>query len=156
MKQRFCPPPPGQMPLPVYEKVFAAAEEGFISETYENLCCLRSLSENFTPKCVRTIDRGFDANDYYRYFLKRSECFVISAKKNRNVIFNGKTCNIMDVATRYKGNYRLDFKTEPLPAKAGRFDELLKQPKVRTLQVISISLFYPISKLSELLLSCKS
>ena len=101
---------PGKMPLPVYEKVFSAAEDGFISETYENLCCLKSLSENFTPKCVRTLDRGFDANDYYRYFLKHSERFVIRARKNRNVIYNGKTCNIMDVAARYKGNYRMDFK----------------------------------------------
>ena len=87
---------PGKMPLPVYEKVFSAAEDGFISETYENLCCLESLSENFTPRCVRTLDRGFDANDYYRYFLKRSERFVIRTKKNRNVIYNG--------------NYRMDFK----------------------------------------------
>lgn len=99
----------GKMPLPVYEKVFSAAESGFISETYENLCCLESLSGNFSPKCVRTLDRGFDANDYYRYFLKRNERFVIRAKKNRNVIYNGNTCNIMDVASMYKGNFRMDF-----------------------------------------------
>lgn len=100
----------GKQPLPVYEKVFSAAEKGFISETHENLCCLQSLSENFSEKCVRTLDRGFDANDYYRYFLKRKERFVIRAKKNRNVIYNGKTCNIMDVANKYKGSYRMDFK----------------------------------------------
>jgi len=100
----------GKMPLPVYEKVFSAAEEGFVSETCENLCCLKNLSEYFSPKCVRTLDRGFDANDYYRYFLKRGERFVIRAKKNRNVIYNGKTCNIMDAASKYKGNYRMDFK----------------------------------------------
>ena len=86
------------------------AESGFVSETYENLFCLQSLSENFSKKCVRTLDRGFDANDYYRYFLKRSECFVIRAKKNRNVIYNAKTCDIMDVVAGYKGNYRMDFK----------------------------------------------
>ena len=100
----------GKMPLPAYEKVFSAAEEGFVSETHENLCCLQSLSENFSPKCVRTLDRGFDANDYYRYFLKRRERFAIRAKKNRNVIYNGKTCNIMEVALKYKGAYRMDFK----------------------------------------------
>lgn len=99
-----------KMPLPVYEKVFSAAEEGFVSETYENLCCLKALSKNFTPKCVRTLDRGFDANDYYRYFLKCGERFVIRAKKNRNIIYNGKTCNIMDAALKYKGNYRMDLK----------------------------------------------
>jgi len=100
----------GKMPLPVYERVFSAAESGFVSETYENLCCLESLSENFSRKCVRTLDRGFDANEYYRYFLKHSECFVIRAKKNRNVIYNGKTCNIMEAAGRYKGNYCMNFR----------------------------------------------
>lgn len=100
----------GKMPLPAYEKVFSAAERGFISETHENLCCLETLSENFSPKCVRTFDRGFNANDYYRYFLKHGEHFVIRAKKNRNVIYHGNTCNIMDGAGRYKGNYCMDFK----------------------------------------------
>lgn len=37
-----------KMPMPVYEKVFSVAEEGFISETHENLCCLKSLSEHFS------------------------------------------------------------------------------------------------------------
>ena len=41
--------------------------------------------------------------------------------------------------------------TEPLPAKAGRFGLLLKRPKVVPLLLY----FYPISKLSDLLLSCK-
>ena len=99
----------GKMPLPIYEKVFSSAENGFISETHENLCCLEALSADFSSKCVRTLDRGFDANDYYRYFLRRNERFVIRAKKNRNVIYNGNTCNIMDVASLYKGNFRMDF-----------------------------------------------
>ncbi len=100
----------GKMPLPIYERVFSAEEAGFISETHENLCCLGFLSEHFSKKCVRTLDRGFDANDYFRYFLKRGERFVIRVKKNRNVIYNGKICNIMDVAEKYKGNYHMDFK----------------------------------------------
>ncbi len=110
----------GKMPLPVYDRVFSAAEEGHVSATYENLQCLDFLSENFSPKCIRTLDRGFDANDYYRHFIKHGERFVIRSKKNRNVIYNGKTCNIMDVAKLYKGNYRLDFKDkkgETVPCK---------------------------------------
>lgn len=102
----------GKMPLPVYEKVFSAEEKGFVSETYENLCCLKSLSENFSKKCVRTLDRGYDANEYFRYFLKRGERFVIRIKKNRSVIYAGKTCNVMDVAEKYKGNYRMDFQNK--------------------------------------------
>jgi hypothetical protein len=100
----------GKMPLPVYEKVFSAEENGFMSETYENIQCLKSLSENFGNKCIRTLDRGFDANEYFRYFIENKERFVVRLKMNRNVIFNGKTQNILDVVNKYKGNYSLKFK----------------------------------------------
>lgn len=73
---------------------------------------LESLSENFMPKYAHALDRGFAANGYYRYFLKRGERFIIRAKKNRNIICNGQACNIMDVAPRYKGAYRMDFKNK--------------------------------------------
>jgi hypothetical protein len=99
-----------KMPMSVYEKVFSSAENGFVSMTYENLSCLKALSAHFEKGCVRTLDRGFDANDYYRYFLKQEEKFVIRAKKNRTVIYRNKTQNIMEVAKRYKGNYRMDFR----------------------------------------------
>ncbi|MDE6614948.1 MAG: hypothetical protein K2K35_00140 [Lachnospiraceae bacterium] len=74
------------MPLSVYEKVFSAAEKGFLSETDENLKCLHYLSANFRKTCVRTLDRGFDIKYYYRYFLERDEKFIIRVKKNRNII----------------------------------------------------------------------
>ena len=98
-----------KMPMSVYEKVFSSAEDGFISMTHENLCCLEALSAHFEKSSVRTLDRGFDANDYYKYFLKKDERFVIRLKKNRNVIYKNKTQNVMDVAKRYKGKYKLDF-----------------------------------------------
>ena len=53
----------GKMPMPVYEKVFSASEAGFVSESYENLCCLESLTSHFGPECVRTLDGGFDARN---------------------------------------------------------------------------------------------
>ena len=85
----------GKMPLPVYEKVFSAAENSFVSETYENLCCLKTLSKNFSKKYIRILD-------------KRAFCHP--CQKNRNVIYQGKTCNIMDVAAKYKGDYCMNFK----------------------------------------------
>ncbi|HBG91227.1 MAG TPA: transposase [Lactobacillus acetotolerans] len=99
-----------KMPLPVYEKVFSAAEKGFISETHENIQCLKSLSEHFGNKCIRTLDRGFDANEYFKYFIKNAERFIIRLKMNRNVIYNGKTQNVLEVTNKYKGNYSLKFK----------------------------------------------
>jgi len=99
-----------KMPLPVYEKVFSAEEKGFMSETHENIQCLKSLSKNFGNKCIRTLDRGFDANEYFGYFIRNKERFVVRLKMNRNLIFNGKAQNILDVVDKYKGNYSLKFK----------------------------------------------
>ena len=65
--------------------------------------CLGFLSANFRKTCVRTLDMGFDAKDYYRYFLERDEKFIIRVKKNRDIIYKNKTCNIMDVAKNIKG-----------------------------------------------------
>lgn len=36
--------------------------------------------------------------------------FCHPCKKHRNVIYDGQTCNFMDVALRYKGAYLMDFK----------------------------------------------
>lgn len=99
-----------KMPLPVYTKIFSARETGFISETYENLECLKYLSNHFSKKCIRTLDRGFDANDYFEYFLKRKERFIIRLKMNRNIIYNGNTVNVLNVVSKYKGRYKIHFK----------------------------------------------
>jgi len=84
-------------------KNFFVAEKGVISEPHEKLCCLKALSEHFSKTCVCTLDRGFDGNEYYKYFLRNNEKFVIWAKKNRNVIYNGKTQNIMEIENVTKG-----------------------------------------------------
>ena len=104
--------PEGKMPIPVYSHIFSSEESGFVSQTKENLRCLASLSQHFGPSCVRTLDRGFDANAYFEYFLhaKRQEKFIIRLKKNRNVIYQGKSLNVMDVANQYKGKYTIAFR----------------------------------------------
>lgn len=97
-------------PLPVYDQIYSAKEECFISEDNEVLKGLRYISETFGRQGIRALDRGFDALVYYEYFLKANELFVIRAKKNRDVKHNGETINIMELAKQYKGKYRIDFK----------------------------------------------
>ena len=56
------------------------------------------------------MDRGYDCNKYYEYFIKNREKFIIRAKKNRNVIYKNKTVNILELAKRFKGKYKLEYK----------------------------------------------
>jgi len=94
-------------PLPVYERVYSAAEEGFISWDDEVLKGLRFISGRYGHGGIRVLDRGYDANVYMRYFIKHRERFIIRVKKNRVVYHNEKSINIEDLASQYKGKCAL-------------------------------------------------
>ena len=94
-------------PLPVYEQVFSAAEEGFKSQDDEVLKGLRFLSQRYGHGGIRILDRGYDANVYMRYFINKRESFIIRAKKNRIVHHNDRSVNIEALASKYKGKCAL-------------------------------------------------
>lgn len=101
-----------KLPFGIYSRIYSTKDEDFVSEIEEYLDCFEYISRHFSKDNVRTMDRGFDNNKYYRYFIRNNEKFIIRAKKNRNVIYNGKTENIMSVANRFKGKYSLRFKNK--------------------------------------------
>lgn len=99
-----------KLPYGVYSRIYSSKEKEFISEDNEMLNCFRFLSSHFSKSNIRTMDRGFDCNKYYDYFINNDEKFIIRAKKNRNVIYKGETINILKVAQKFKGKYKLEFK----------------------------------------------
>ena len=101
-----------KLPFGVYSRVYSSEEAHFVSEDKEMLNCFAFLSKNFKKTNIRTMDRGFDNNRYYAYFINNDENFIIRAKKNRNVIYKGNTHNILDVANMFKGKYALKFKNK--------------------------------------------
>ena len=98
-----------KLPYGVYSRIYSSKEKNFISEDKETLDCIEFLSNHFSKSNIRTMDRGYDCNTYYRYFIKNQEKFIIRAKKNRNVIYKGETVNILDLANRFKGKYKLEY-----------------------------------------------
>ncbi len=104
--------PEKKMPIPVYTRVYSSTEASFISEDYEVLKCFKFLSQSFQKSNIRALDRGYDNNLYFEYLVKKSEKFIARAKKNRDVIYKGKRINILDLASKFKGKYRLDFKKQ--------------------------------------------
>lgn len=99
-----------KLPCSVYSRIYSSGEKGFISEDREALNCFKFLSSHFAKSNIRTMDRGYDCNTYYKYFIKNEEKFIIRAKKNRNVIYKNKTVNILELANRFKGKYKLEYK----------------------------------------------
>ena len=102
--------PEKKQPVGVYTKVYSAAERSFISEDHEVLTALKFLGKHFKKSNIRAFDRGYDANVYYKHLIANGEKFIIRAKKNRDVIHNGETVNILELAKRFKGKYSLKFK----------------------------------------------
>ena len=99
-----------KLPYGVYSRIYSSKEKGFTSEDNENLKCFEFLSKHFSKSNIRTMDRGFDCNKYYEYFIKHNEKFIIRAKKNRNVIYKSSTVNILELANRVKGKYKLEYR----------------------------------------------
>lgn len=99
-----------KLPYGVYSRIYSSREKDFISEDNETLNCFGFLSRHFSKSNIRTMDRGYDCNKYYEYFIKNREKFIIRAKKNRNVIYKNKTVNILELTKRFKGKYKLEYK----------------------------------------------
>ena len=102
--------PEKKQPVGVYTRVYSATEKGFRSADEETLKALRFLGKHFKKGNIRAFDRGYDANIYYEYLLSNKEKFIIRAKKNRDVIYDGKRVNILTLANRFKGKYSLRFR----------------------------------------------
>ncbi len=99
-----------KLPFGVYSRIYSSEEKDFVSEDNEVLKCFEFLSKHFSKSNIRTMDRGYDCNRYYEYFIRNNENFIIRAKKNRNVIYKEETVNILKLAKKFKGKYKLEFK----------------------------------------------
>jgi len=101
--------PKHKMPIPVYSQIYSTKEAGFISEPKETLKGLEYITQKFGKAGIRVMDRGYDSEQYFAYYFKHKEHFVIRCTKNRDVRYKDQTMNIMSLATRYKGKYGMNY-----------------------------------------------
>ena len=142
-----------KLPCGVYSRIFSTAENGFESENTEYLNCFRFLSVHFSKENTRTMDRGFDNNLFYGYFIEQKEKFIIRAKQNRDVIYQGEKMNILILANKKKGKYRLDFQEKGEKQKSGKisiFTVSLPEFPDTPLQLITV---YGFGKIPMMLLT---
>lgn len=59
-----------KLPYGVYSRIYSSKEKDFVSEDNEVLKCFEYLSNHFSKSNIRTMDRGYDCNRYYEYFIK--------------------------------------------------------------------------------------
>jgi len=101
-----------KQPIPVYSRVYSTKEAGYVSNNAETLKSLEFLSSHFPKTNIRALDRGYDGGYIFDYFIPRGESFIVRMKSNRNIIHNGKTINLGELAKQYKGKYSLNFESK--------------------------------------------
>jgi hypothetical protein len=101
-----------ELPIEIYSRIYSSLEKGFKSQNIEALNGLDFVEKHFGKKGIYALDRGYDANRYFKYFSKGNKDFVIRATKKRNVIYKGKSLNIEKVAALYKGKYAYHYKNK--------------------------------------------
>ena len=90
-----------KLPVPVYTNLYSTKEDNAEDETLENLAALKHLEKHFGKTGIRVMDRGMDNIKIYEHC--REQKFIVRAKTNRNVIYNGETVNILDLANQFRG-----------------------------------------------------
>ena len=101
-----------ELPVEIYSRIYSSLEKGFKSQNIEALNGLDFVEKHFGKKGIYALDRGYDANKYYKYFSNGNKDFVIRAMGNRHVIYKGKSINIEKVADLYKGKYAYHYKNK--------------------------------------------
>lgn len=98
-------------PLSLYTKVSSTKSDGFKSMNDEMLKCIRSIKKFLKRRCTFVMDRGFDADVFYHYFLKENEGkddFIVRLTGKRMLLFKGKSKKIEEVAAQRKGKIRMN------------------------------------------------
>ena len=99
-----------KQPPSLYSHIYSTKSAGFKSINDETLKSIKSIKEYITDRCTFVMDRGYDADVFYNYFLKTNENkddFIIRLKGNRNMLFKGKSKKVEEIAKTRKGKIRM-------------------------------------------------
>ena len=91
----------------VYSKIYSTLTKGFKSANNETYKGIAEVIKAFGKIGTYVMDRGYDSRAFLLYFLKKGIKFIIRGKKNRDVIYNDKKINILELANKFKGKFRI-------------------------------------------------
>ena len=100
-----------KLPVPVYENIYSYKKD-FVSENHETFKALDFADKHFSKDNIRVFDRGYDSNIITEKLLDSKVKFIVRANDVRTVIHNGEKINILKLANKFKGKYKLDFENQ--------------------------------------------
>jgi len=97
-----------KLPIAVYDKLYSTKSHDFMSENAEIFKALDFLDEHFEKTNIRAFDRGFDRGKIFEKLIKTSVDFIVRLEETRNLIYKGKSINVLKLTNRFKGKCVLE------------------------------------------------
>lgn len=92
-----------KQPIPIYSKIISTKSKDFVSMNRCTYDCIDEIVSAIGANFFGVFDRGYDDKKTFRYLDKRGIDFLIRLKGNRNMLFKGKSKNVLNQAKKAKG-----------------------------------------------------
>jgi hypothetical protein len=96
-----------KQPVSLYSHIYSSVSEGFISANVETQKALISVFRDF-PDATYVFDRGYDANEHFRFMYQHKKQFIIRIKENRIVYNKGKSWDAATLRDSHKGKLNVN------------------------------------------------
>ena len=99
-----------KQPISIFSKIHSSKEKNYVSnnqitfEAIDNVC---NLLDERELKAIFILDRGYDDNKTFKYYLKKKQNFIIRLKENRKVYLNHKWYPITAIRDSRKGKVKI-------------------------------------------------
>lgn len=95
-----------KQPVSLYSHIYSSKSEDFISANAETHHALISVFNDF-PDATYVFDRGYDANEHFRFMYLHDKKFIVRIKENRTVVHKGKVWKATTLRDSHKGKIKV-------------------------------------------------
>ena len=96
----------GKQPVSLYSRIYSSESEDFISANVETQNALISVFHDF-PDATYIFDRGYDANEHFRFMYRHGKKFIVRIKENRTIRHKGKSWKATILRDSHKGKIKI-------------------------------------------------
>lgn len=96
----------GKQPVSLYSRIYSSISEDFVSANIETKSALVSVFQDY-PDAAYIFDRGYDANEHFKFLYHHEKRFIVRIKENRILYNKGKSWPAKTLRDSHKGKIRM-------------------------------------------------
>jgi hypothetical protein len=96
-----------KQPVSLYSHIYSSISKDFVSANVETQRALVSVFNDF-PDATYVFDRGYDANEHFRFMYRSGRQFIVRIKENRILFNKGKSWEAATLRDSHKGKINVN------------------------------------------------